>query len=160
MSWQVMADLPFGTQFYVNNGAWEGEIMEEGGKKHLHVFATDRKIDLTSDVNKDYKLDISITKRGKALIDSPAKVKAERERLLKILHQAVPDFHVTKASTVESDRVFLEGGKLPAIFDKKKNEIRVCGRGNRYSGAEVSIKELIALEKALQGWNEEVHFSV
>lgn len=159
MSWHVMSELPVGTKFYVNNGAWDGEIIEENGKKHLHVLATGSKFDLTAEERKDYKLDIEITERGKVVIDSPAKIKAERDRLLKLLHQAVPSFHVTKVSTIESDRVLLEGGKLPAIFDKKSNEIRVWGRGHRYAGAEVSIKELIALEKALQDWNAEVHFT-
>ncbi len=35
-------DLEIGTKFYVCNGAWDGQIIEENGVKKLKVFETGR----------------------------------------------------------------------------------------------------------------------
>lgn len=45
--------LPIGTEFYVINGAWNGEIIEEDGKKMMWI-EEDRKVELKEDV--DYGL--------------------------------------------------------------------------------------------------------
>ena len=56
IGWTDMKDLPVGTKFEVNNGYWEGEIVEENGVKYCLVVATKRMIQLSP----DYELDITI----------------------------------------------------------------------------------------------------
>lgn len=48
--------LDVGTKFSVNNGAWDGEIIEVDGKKYVHVIETGRKVELKPDV--DYGLSL------------------------------------------------------------------------------------------------------
>lgn len=58
-------DLPVGTKFRVENGAWDGEIIEVDGAKHL-LLGSGGTIDLSSD---DYMLDITIKREGKGLYE-------------------------------------------------------------------------------------------
>ncbi|MGG1263754.1 hypothetical protein [Brevibacillus laterosporus] len=55
--------LPVGTKFYVLNGAWDGQIIEEDGIKKLLVADTGKKIELTEEIGK-YDLDITIKEWG------------------------------------------------------------------------------------------------
>jgi hypothetical protein len=55
--------LPIGTTFRVTNGAWNGEIVEEEGKKMIHVVETGRKYILKED--NDYMLCLSNVKYPK-----------------------------------------------------------------------------------------------
>lgn len=50
--------LPVGIKFYVHNGAWNGEIIEEDGKKTMLINATGKKVVLEEDF--DYCLVISV----------------------------------------------------------------------------------------------------
>jgi hypothetical protein len=154
--WTDVSKLTVGTEFYVNNGAWDGKIVEVDGKKHLHVLATDRKIDISEGTD-GYELDIDVTKKGSAVIGRGG-LKDERIRLLDLLKRYAPEFHVTRVSNIEGNRVFLEGGSLPAVFDKEKKQLRVWGRGSRHSGAEVSVSFLVKIEKVMSNWSEEVSF--
>ena len=52
--------LPFGTKFMVDNGAWNGEIVEKDGRKFIRVIETGRMFELNEDT--DYGLVISINK--------------------------------------------------------------------------------------------------
>lgn len=52
-----MSTLDVGTRFYVNNGAWDGEIIEIDGVKHIDIAGL-RTLDLSK--HTDYKLDITV----------------------------------------------------------------------------------------------------
>lgn len=54
--------LPLGTKFTVNNGGWDGEIIEVDGKKCMHIIDTGKKIELEEDY--DYALVISDVEQG------------------------------------------------------------------------------------------------
>lgn len=54
----VLATLDVGTKFFVNNGHWDGSIIEKDGAKHL-LISDERSISLTGS-NVDYTLDITI----------------------------------------------------------------------------------------------------
>lgn len=43
--------LPVGTEFTVENGIWDGKIVEKDGKKYMHVISTDRFVKLTPDLD-------------------------------------------------------------------------------------------------------------
>lgn len=51
--------LPVGTKFHVINGAWDGEVIEENGKKMIWI-ERDKKVELKEDI--DYRIGIEIEK--------------------------------------------------------------------------------------------------
>lgn len=53
--------LPIGTEFYTENGAWSGKIIEKDGKPHLFVNYTQCSYRIDPDT--DCGLAITITKR-------------------------------------------------------------------------------------------------
>lgn len=55
-TWTYMNTLPVGTKFFVCNGYWHGEIVEENGERQIHVFD----IDSTFKIDNDYDLSIII----------------------------------------------------------------------------------------------------
>lgn len=53
----IMNDLPVGTKFHIDNGYWDGEIVEIDGVKHLSIDG-ERTINLEQ--NPEYVLEITI----------------------------------------------------------------------------------------------------
>lgn len=78
--------------------------------------------------------------------------KLERERLKDLIDGKAPSFRISRVQTVEGARVELLGGRLPAYFDKGTRRLIVWGRGNRWSGAEVDLETLLAVERACIEW--------
>lgn len=60
--WGMTTDiylLPIGTKFYVNNGAWHGEIVEHENTPHFRINRYNDLIPINSE--KDYRLSLSYT---------------------------------------------------------------------------------------------------
>ncbi|OME54106.1 hypothetical protein BSK59_16125 [Paenibacillus odorifer] len=87
--------------------------------------------------------------------EQAAKLKAEREKVLKVIHEAVPNFGATRILNIECSSIFIEGGTFPATYDRDTKQLFIWGRSSRNSGGSMAIDELIKLEAALKLWDEE-----
>lgn len=87
--------------------------------------------------------------------EQAAKLKAEREKVLNIVNEAVPYFEATRILNIECNRIFIEGGTFPATYDREDKQLLIWGRSSRSSGGAMAIDELIKLEAALRLWDEE-----
>lgn len=80
---------------------------------------------------------------------------AARTKLLREIRDTLPDFHATKISGIETNRIFIEGGTFPAIFDRDTKQLSIWGRSSRSSGGQMTVEELVKLENALRLWDAE-----
>lgn len=56
---QKMIKLPVGTKFWVNNGHWDGQIIEKENKKYIEAYEG-KVLKNVFSIDEDYELDIII----------------------------------------------------------------------------------------------------
>lgn len=74
-----------------------------------------------------------------------------RNDLVKYLREET-DLRPSRVTNLTDNGCFIEGGTFPAIYDHSSLTLKIWGRGNRYSGGQMSVKQLKQVEDKMVAW--------